>query len=90
MLAGYFVVWPNLKPEMRNIFQRIYLQLAYARDIFISSMATRLIGLTTTGIAGMMLSSRAANDDNSDDDSDPNAPPIVTTATTTRAIASQI
>ena len=68
MLLSYFVVWPSLKPEMRNFLLVIRARILKARDVFIGSIATRLIGITTTGLILSARSSRAVSDDKGSND----------------------
>ena len=74
ILTFYFIVWPNLKPEMRVVLNRAYAKILNARDIFLSGVASRLVGITTTGILLSMRSpSTSSADDNDNNGSDPSA-----------------
>ena len=80
VLAFYYVIWPNLKPEVRVLLNRFYSKIIVARDTFISGLASRLIGITTTGIILSMRPSSArppltlVDDDNGTSGSAPIAP----------------
>ena len=57
ILLGTYFLWPKLKPNMRLLLNRMYLQVLSARDMIVSKVATHLIGLTTTGLT-LALASR--------------------------------
>ncbi|MAT60716.1 MAG: hypothetical protein CMH41_03515, partial [Micrococcales bacterium] len=63
LLFAYYVVWPNLKPEARNMLNRLRLRLMEARDVFLSKMVSRLVGITTTGVLLSMRSSSTGGND---------------------------
>ena len=65
LVISYYVVWPNLKPEVRNILVRMHSRLVVARDVFLSKVASRLIGITTTGV---LLSMRSTITGGNNDD----------------------
>ena len=46
LLAFYYVIWPNLKPEIRTLLNRFYWKFLTARNAFVSGLASRLIGIT--------------------------------------------
>ena len=77
ILLGTYFLWPKLKPNMRLLLNRMYLQVLSARDMIVSKVATHLIGLTTTGLT-LALASR--NNSDTDEDPEPSAAPAVTRA----------
>ena len=66
LLAFYFIIWPNIKPEMRMVLYRAYARILHARDVFLSGVANRLVGITTTGILLSMRPSPSTSTNGND------------------------
>ena len=67
LMAIYFIIWPGLKPEIRRVLQQLYLSMAKTKEIFLSKVSSKLVGVATTAAAIALRPSPPASDEDDGD-----------------------